>query len=268
MAGKRLPDGMPSLIKDSGLLEILPPSATYHTLLETVYGLLQRHYRCEYLYKNSIARKILIGRHRFADATMATELSCGTCKADFVILNGTSTVYEIKTELDNLDRLPSQIEAYRKMFDRIFVVAHPNLAEVLSDFLETDIGILALTEKGTIRSVRGTEEHGGRVDPSCIFDSLRKSEYMPIVERHFGPQPTLPNTYHYSHYKALFSELSPISAHFEMVAALKRRFHPGVNKSFLEKIPHSLVAGFLSARINPIQMESLVDFMKIEYSPS
>ncbi len=68
---------------------------------------------------------------------------------------------------------------------------------------------------------------------------------MPIVERHFGPQPTPRNTYHYSHYKALFSEMFLISAHFEMVAALKRRLHRGVNKSFLEKVPY-LVAGFLS----------------------
>lgn len=266
MATGRLPGGMSELILESGLQDALPPASTHWHLLETLYGALQRQYRCEYLYKNAIARKILVGRHRLADATMATELRCDACKADFVILNGTSTVYEIKTELDNLDRLPRQLEAYRKMFDRIYVVTHPEPAKALWDLLDPDIGILVLTQKGTIRPIRGSEEHNATVDPGCIFDSLRKSEFMGIVEQHFGTQPSMPNTQHYKHFKAKFITLPPSVAHAEMVQALKARFRPGFEKSYLEKIPISLTAGFLSSQINSIQAESLACFMKAEYS--
>lgn len=45
-------------------------------------------------------------------------------KADSVVLNGTSTVYEIKTEFDNLSRLPQQLTDYSKVFDHINVVTH------------------------------------------------------------------------------------------------------------------------------------------------
>ncbi|HEY3400625.1 MAG TPA: sce7726 family protein [Geothrix sp.] len=259
---------MAALIDDSGLSDMLPERATNRTLLETVYDLLQQHYRCEYVYKNTIARKILVGRHRLADATMATELRCDSSKADFVILNGTSTVYEIKTELDNLDRLPSQIQAYRKMFDRVFVVAHDSFAEGLEGLLDLDIGILSMTPRGALRQLRASGSHSGAVDSGCIFDSLRKSEYIPIVERYFGPLPPIPNTKHYSHCRDLFSSLPPATAHREMVLALKQRFRLPVDRPFLERIPESLVAGLFGAQITTVQAESLAGFMDLEYAPS
>jgi len=264
----KLPTGMAELVKESGLSTRLPERATYRTLLETVYDLLQRHYRCEYIYKNSIARKILVGRHRLAGATMATELRCDSSKADFVILNGTSTVYEIKTELDNLDRLPSQIQAYRKMFDRIFVVAHGGLADGLVRTLDSDVGVLSMTPKGVLRQMRASTSHSGTVDPGCIFDSLRKSEYMPIVERHFGSLPSIPNTRHYSYCKELFVTLPPATAHKEMVTALKQRFHLPVDRPFLDRIPGALVAGLFGAQITTVQAESLAALMDLEYAPS
>jgi len=264
----RLPPGMTALIDDSGLSDMLPKRATNRTLLETVYDLLQRHYRCEYVYKNTIAKKILVGRHRLADATMATELRCDSSKADFVILNGTSTVYEVKTELDNLDRLPSQIQAYRKMFDRVFVVAHDSFVEELEGVVDLDIGILSMTRRGALRQLRASGSHSGAVDSGCIFDSLRKSEYIPIVERHFGPLPLLPNTKHYSHCRGLFSSLPSAVAHREMVMALKQRFRLPVDRSFLERIPESLVAGLFGAQITTVQAETLAGFMDLEYAPS
>lgn len=268
MSGMRLPSGMADLVKESGLSSMLPERATYRILLEAVYDLLQRHYRCEYVYKNTIAKKILVGRHRLADSTMATELRCDSSKADFVILNGTSTVYEIKTELDNLDRLPSQVQAYRKVFDRVFVVAHDGIAEGLVGALDSDVGILSMTPKGVLRQVRVSASHSEAVDPGCIFDSLRKSEYTPIIERHFGSLPSIPNTRHYSHCRELFVTLPPTTAHREMVGVLKRRFQLPVGLPFLDRIPGALVAGLFGAQITTVQAESLAAFMDLEYAPS
>lgn len=38
-----------------------------------------------------------------------TELPIGDSKADFIMINGRGVVYEIKTDLDNLNRLNSQL---------------------------------------------------------------------------------------------------------------------------------------------------------------
>ncbi|MBC8060944.1 MAG: sce7726 family protein, partial [Clostridiaceae bacterium] len=43
-------------------------------------------------------------------------------KADFILINGSAVVYEIKTELDTLDRLDSQIENYYKAFTKVCVI--------------------------------------------------------------------------------------------------------------------------------------------------
>ncbi|MEI9986083.1 MAG: sce7726 family protein [Aliidongia sp.] len=53
----------------------------------------------------SVTQKILMGKHSLRTASMLNEFRAGSCKADLVILNGTATVYEIKSERDSLTRL-------------------------------------------------------------------------------------------------------------------------------------------------------------------
>ena len=54
--------------------------------------------------------------------TALTEIPIAKSKADFVLINGKAVVYEIKTELDNFDRLENQINDYYKAFDHVAVV--------------------------------------------------------------------------------------------------------------------------------------------------
>lgn len=42
--------------------------------------------------------------------TALTEIAIAKSKADFVLINGKAVVYEIKTELDNLERLSAQVD--------------------------------------------------------------------------------------------------------------------------------------------------------------
>ena len=74
-------------------------------VLDSLYSEFKKNYKCEYVYKNTIVNKILLGRHSLNTSTLISELNVGKSKADIVIFNGTSTVYEIKTELDSLNVL-------------------------------------------------------------------------------------------------------------------------------------------------------------------
>lgn len=47
---------------------------------------------------NVIANKILLGKHSLNTSHMLSEFRVGYNKADVVIINGTSSVYEIKSE--------------------------------------------------------------------------------------------------------------------------------------------------------------------------
>ena len=49
----------------------------------------------------------------------------GVNRADVAALNGVSHGYEIKSERDTLDRLPSQVDAYSAIFERASLVSSP-----------------------------------------------------------------------------------------------------------------------------------------------
>lgn len=266
MAEKRLPLRTKKILQDTGLLQFLPEGTTRGGLLDLMFAELATRYRCEYVYKNTIARKLLQEMHSLGDAVLATEFRCAGSKADVVILNGTSTVYEIKTELDNLDRLPSQLNDYRQMFDRIFVVTHPSLATALVDSLEDDIGLILMVGPDSLDVVRDSAHHAHQIDPGCVFDSLRKGEYMDIVHRRFGPMPAMPNTQHHVRYKELFVQLAPVEAHLEMVSALRRRFKPKVDPKVLANLPSSLFGAVIESQLTAKQGKDLVGFLQGDYS--
>ena len=65
--------------------------------------------------------------HSVNTTTALTEVAIAKSKADFVLINGKAVVYEIKTELDNLERLCSQIDDYYKAFDHVAVVTYEKI---------------------------------------------------------------------------------------------------------------------------------------------
>lgn len=116
---------------NSRIIDQIDTTISLKQFLEDIYDILQKNYRYEYIYKNVIANKILLGKHSLNTAHMLTEFRVGKCKADVVILNGTSTVYEIKSEYDSFARLNQQIQAYLDIFDFINIITSNSQAEKL-----------------------------------------------------------------------------------------------------------------------------------------
>ena len=70
-------------------------------------------------------RKILIKRLTTYDDCVVHEevtVPCGKARADVVASNGHLIGYEIKSDVDSLYRLPSQIEEYDKAFEQNYIV--------------------------------------------------------------------------------------------------------------------------------------------------
>lgn len=80
-------------------------------------------YRHEYIYKAAPTHKILLGKHSLHSASVINEFRVGECKADVAILNGTATVYEVKSERDSLAWLERQIRANATVFAKVYVIA-------------------------------------------------------------------------------------------------------------------------------------------------
>lgn len=206
------------------------------------YDLLWDKYRCEYVYKNVLATELYEKElHRIHDSLLINEFASGQSRADVVIMNGTSTAYEIKSNYDSLARLDQQIEDYRKIFDQIIVVTSPEKAKTVEKHTPPWVGVMKLTENKEVKFRRKPKSNKRNTDPAAIFDCMRKGEYCAILKEKFGYVPDVSNSRLYRESKKLFCQLDPAVAHDCMVGEFRKRSE---NRPFgdemLEKIPTSL----------------------------
>lgn len=254
-----------SLIKETGIYSKVAPAISLRDFFDKIYSILFRTYRNEYVYKNAIAQKILMGVHSLNTSFMLTEFRTGICKADVVLLNGSSTVYEIKSAYDSMERLARQISAYRQLFDKIYVITADLQLEKVREVIGADVGLMILTNRNTIRTVQKPESLKKTVVPSVIFDSLRKIEYEQIIKRHFGVVPNVPNTRMYETCRDLFCSLDPTVAHDAMVAALKKRGGSKLLREFIISVPTSLKAASLSCNLTSTQQLNFLKLLDAEF---
>lgn len=213
---------------------------TVASVFDFCYGLLRREYRNEYYYKNSIAKKILLGRHSINSSTMLTEFRVGANKADCVIINGISTCYEIKTDYDNLTRLKSQIDSYLKIFDKVnVVVSKKNLTSVLHTAPE-EVGVILLNKSGTFREMRPAKLTDAQIDVRVLMRSLRREEYVGLTESVLGATPNVANTEIFRECERLLTSAAneKIRTEFRKIIRQTR----ALDKDFILSLPTSLLA--------------------------
>jgi len=250
------------VVTNSGILNQLQASYSLRHFFDWVYDLLLKNYRNEYIYKNAIANKILLGRHSLNTSHMLTEFRVANCKADVVILNGTSTVYEIKSEFDSFYRLENQIESYRKIFNHINVITSNSQLKKLYSKLPDGIGIMILTDRNTIKVVRNSRSQYSHLNAEVIFNSLRKNEYTAIIKEFYGNVPDVPNTQIYKVCKELFITLPVDQLHDSMVQHLSYRKNSKLLQEFVKQAPSSLTAYALSGSATNKNIQNLIPLFK------
>lgn len=193
-------------------------------LIKEVYKYIDRQYRNEYFYKNTLLNKLLLGKHSMNTTTALTEVPINKSKADFVLINGKAIVYEIKTELDSFERLESQLNDYYKAFTRVCVVTCETNYEKISQKLEgTKVGIYILTNRNTISIRKEPEEDLSRLEHECMFKILRKKEYEDIIIKQYGELPDVKPVKYYRECYELFLKIDIGVAYECMIRELKKR---------------------------------------------
>ncbi len=254
------------LARQHHLIDQFGPKISVGDFYNAIFSRLIREYRHEYVYKNAIAEKILLGRYSLNTAFMLTEFRADDCKADAVVLNGTSHVYEIKSEMDSFDRLARQLAAYRKMFDYITVITTERLFEAVDQRIPREFGLMVLADGGyrfRRQPCREATSNKANVDPVVIFNSLQRQEYLKIIKEIFGTSlGNLPNTQIYAESKRYFEKLAPQMAHDAMVEALKHRGNTRRVADFVTDVPHSLKAASLSIRLTREDCSRFLDLLR------
>lgn len=229
------------LLLQSTLCDIIPAVEPIRRLFDHAFSFLARsRYRHEYVYKQAITRRVLLGSHSLRTAVMLSEFRVGNCKADLAIVNGTSTVYEIKSERDRLDRLRSQVEAYLRVFARVNVVAGRNhLAQVLASVPE-QVGVLTLSKRLSISTIRAATQDVSRIVPAVVFDSLQLHEAALVLETLGVPIPNVPNTERHRVFRSLFVTLDPHAVHDAMIRVLRSTRSMEQQAPLIGSLPESL----------------------------
>lgn len=195
---------------------------TYREYFEHIYQALTANYRNEYVYKNSIVNKILLGKYSLNTTTAINEFRVGKSIADLVLLNGTSKVFEIKTELDNAERVVSQLKDYKKVFKEIYVVTHKSLINKYKKIVSNDIGLIALTENNSLRTIREAKENTS-IENKSIIKCLRKAEFSNIVKKYYGELPKVSDFDFFRVCSDLIDNIPSNELHDLMMVELKKR---------------------------------------------
>ncbi|MGO0986679.1 sce7726 family protein [Clostridioides difficile] len=209
-------------------------------LISEIYKFMNSEYRNEYVYKNTLLNKLLLGRHSLNTTTALTEIPISKSKADFILINGKGVVYEIKTELDNFERLENQINDYYKAFNHVCVVTCKANIEKLEKVLKNDnVGICVLNKNNSISTIKKPMEYNSCLDYKTMFNILRKPEYENIILNNYKKLPQTTQFKYYDECFQLFKQLNLNLAHKEMLKQLKNRSKIEV-KEYKEYVPYEL----------------------------
>lgn len=214
--------------------------------------------RDEYIYKAALAHRVLMGTHSLRTACMLNEFRTGSSKADVAILNGTTTVYEIKSERDSLSRLQRQLMDYRKVFASVFVIAGENHVDAVLESTPGDVGVMSLSRRFQISTLRDAVNQPSRICPLAVFESLRTAEAAEIVAQAGLGKPDVPNTRLRTELRSLFKTLAPEAVHDGMLRTLKRTRNLQPLNGLVERLPISLHAAALSIPLRKSDHDRLV----------
>ena len=247
------------LARQSQLFASLPASECVHTLFDAAFQLLERQgCRDEYVYKAALVRKILLGRHSLQTASMLNEFRVGGCKADLAILNGTATVYEVKSERDSLARLQRQVAAYTMVFSRVYVITAETHVNAVMRSLPEEVGVLQLNGRHQISTLREAADRPERTSPTAIFNSIRTGEARLILQARGVSIPAVPNTQQSAVLRQLFGSLSAREAHESMVQVLKKTRNLLRLSDLVAQLPDSLHTAALSVPLRKLDHARLV----------
>lgn len=243
----------------TGIKAACPANATVADGFDFAFSVLKRAgLRDEYIYRAAVTHKVLIGKHSLNTACMLSEFRAGACKADLVILNGTATAFEIKSERDSLARLTKQIANYKKVFATVNVIASEAHLKGVLQTVPEDVGVMCLSSRYSIRTVRDAKDRADQICPVTVFESLRVAEARDILKALGMPIPDVPNTQAHAAMRAAFASLEPADVHMAMVRTLKRTRNLAPLSDLIDQLPRSLHATALSIQLHRSEHDRLV----------
>ncbi|MEJ8546417.1 sce7726 family protein [Brevibacillus borstelensis] len=141
--------------------------------------------------KDADVREVLLGKLQLKhgeepDTLIINEMGVclGQSRVDIAVVNGVIHGYEIKSESDTLSRLPSQMDDYNKVFDKVTIVTANEYLDKVNEMVPDWWGIIVVTNiKGQARmkyAKRGRKNPSQ--DPYSLVQLLWKEEALALLK--------------------------------------------------------------------------------------
>lgn len=227
--------------------------------IQSLYDMLSKNYRNEYFYKNTLINKILIGIHSVNTTTALSELPINNSKADMIMLNGKAVVYEIKTELDSLQRIDKQLNDYYKAFTHVSVVVDESHKEkIIEKYKNSPVGIYVITNRTTISTIKAPEFYEDSLDYLVMYKILRKPERYQIVNNFMDDIPSFNQFEEFEELFKLFNLIDINDLYNEFIKILKERSKVKKNKEYFDVIPKEIKSLVYFDDLAPLEYDKLI----------
>ena len=235
---------------------------TYGEAISEIYHYMDASYRNEYYFKNTVFNQLLIEKHDLYSTAALTELPIADSKVDFVMINGKGVAYEIKTDLDNFNRLESQIEDYYKVFCYVnVVVGYKNYKKIKEVLKDSFVGIYVLYENGNLLCRKKARYYNKKLSYEIMFQLLRKKEFECILLKHFGKLPQVNNFKYYRECLEWIKKININTFQKDVITCLKERTLLVVEEDFEKKVPFELSFYIYFSKKNRVKYDLLNDFL-------
>ncbi|HDW3331242.1 TPA: sce7726 family protein, partial [Escherichia coli] len=206
-------------------------------LFTSLYDFLRLNYRNEYVYKTALVNKIIFGKHSPKTSSSSIELPIKNSIVDVAVFNGTSTAYEIKTEYDSPKRLITQAPDYLDVFDKVYIVTHPEYASKYCALNLPRVGVMVLNKKDQLSVIKEADSNIDYIKSDSLFSVLRKEEFLAIIEDYTSTKINMPNGLVYEYCKEIFMQMPLNIANKYFISAMKKRCNDKVFLDYIYSLP-------------------------------
>ena len=218
--------------------DLMSRGLTYWDYFDYVYRILEKNYRNEYVYKNTLIKGYIVKEYSLKETKVFNEFRIGSSIADLAMFNGTSKAFEIKTELDNDKRLASQLGEYARLMEESYLVVSADLVDKYRSDVDKSVGIISLCRQGRslkIERLRKARKNSC-VDIDILMSSVRCDEYRWMVKTAYGSLPDVSDFEMFDACKDLLNRLSSIKLQRLFLDAVKKRKN---STGLLKSVPRS-----------------------------
>ncbi|MGN0202623.1 MAG: sce7726 family protein [Candidatus Cryptobacteroides sp.] len=226
---------------------------TYMDCLHWFYASMKANYRCEYVFKNEIIAEL---RKHYAhrQSLAVNEFRVGNSIVDLAFFNGESRAYEIKTGYDSPRRLEGQMNDYKRVFDKCYLVVEQDEVDNWLDY-DKDVGIIAFCHsprgKIELQELRPAQADN-QIDVDVLMTCLRAEEYEYMAEHYACASLSESKYLHFEECRSILRTLERRNLHRAFLETIEKRKS---NFDVLAKTPRELYQICLSMHLSVKQLD-------------